>query len=119
MGILAFGPNPTPRSWTKYYLKRIDAIDGKLRAVIERNPDALSRAEALERQAGARGPLHGLPVLIKDNIAAVAPNPLPQLAILISPCQPASCMAFRSGCRFSARRGASPRCCVSAMPSSK
>jgi amidase len=61
-------------SITKLYLKRIDAIDKKgpaLNAVIEINPDALAIAAAMdaERKAGkVRGPLHGIPVLIKDNI---------------------------------------------------
>ncbi len=57
------------------YLERIDQIDWivpKLNAVIERNPDALRSAAERdrERSAGAlRGPLHGIPVLLKDNIA--------------------------------------------------
>ena len=56
-------------------LARIGAIDHRgprLNSVIELNPDALAQARALdaERRAGAlRGPLHGLPVLLKDNIA--------------------------------------------------
>ncbi|PYQ12832.1 MAG: amidase [Acidobacteria bacterium] len=64
----------TARRLTAAYLARIDALDRKgpaLRAVIETNPDALSMAEALdaERTArGARGPLHGIPVLLKDNL---------------------------------------------------
>jgi amidase len=64
----------TSKSITKQYLKRIAAIDKKgpaLNAVIELNPDALTIAESLdaERKAGRiRGPLHGIPVLIKDNI---------------------------------------------------
>jgi amidase len=59
---------------TKLYLDRIAAIDQagpKLNSVIEINPDALQIAEALdeERKNGKiRGPLHGIPVLIKDNI---------------------------------------------------
>ena len=59
---------------TKLYLDRIDAIDKKgpmLNSVIEINPDAMSIAKAMddERKAGkTRGPLHGIPVLIKDNI---------------------------------------------------
>ncbi len=59
---------------TKAYLKRIEEVDNagvKLNAVIEVNPDAVSIAEALdqERKSGrVRGPLHGIPVLIKDNI---------------------------------------------------
>ncbi|MGC4022606.1 MAG: amidase [Cyclobacteriaceae bacterium] len=64
----------TSRSITEMYLKRIDTIDKngpKLNSVIEINPDALSIADALdaERKGGKiRGPLHGVPVLIKDNI---------------------------------------------------
>ena len=64
----------TARALTEAYLERIDALDRRgpeLRSVIETNPDALAIADALdgERQAkGARGPLHGIPVLIKDNI---------------------------------------------------
>src|ERR1700683_1467345 len=64
----------TARSLTTRYLERIEAIDRRgpaLNAVIELNPDALAIAALLdaERQAkGARGPLHGIPILIKDNI---------------------------------------------------
>ena len=59
---------------TQQYLARIDAIDQRgpaINAVIELNPDALAIASQLdaERKAGkVRGPLHGIPVLIKDNI---------------------------------------------------
>jgi amidase len=62
------------RSITQAYLDRIAALDRQgpnLRHVIETNPDALSIADSLdqERKAGrVRGPLHGIPVLIKDNI---------------------------------------------------
>jgi amidase len=64
----------TSRALTQAYLARIAAIDDagpRLNAVIELNPEALAQAEALdaERKAGRiRGPLHGVPVLIKDNI---------------------------------------------------
>jgi amidase len=64
----------TSRALTQAYLDRIAAIDDKgpaLNSIIELNANALSDAEALdrERQAGkVRGPLHGIPVLIKDNI---------------------------------------------------
>ena len=59
---------------TAAYLARMDAIDSSgpsLRSVIERNPDALAIADRMdaERKRGeTRGPLHGIPVLIKDNI---------------------------------------------------
>ncbi len=64
----------TARSITQLYLDRIAAIDGQgpeLRSVIETNPEALDIAGQLdeERQArGPRGPLHGIPVALKDNI---------------------------------------------------
>ena len=67
----------TSRQLTQAYLDRIAAIDDAgpaLGSVIELNPAALRDAEALdaERKAGkVRGPLHGIPVLIKDNIDAV------------------------------------------------
>ena len=64
----------TARSLVKKYLDRIDDIDKHgpmLNSVIEINPDAISVAEALDherKEKGARGPLHGIPILIKDNI---------------------------------------------------
>jgi amidase len=65
----------TARQLVEKYLARIEELDRKgpaLHAVLETNPDALSIADALdaERKAkGVRGPLHGIPILIKDNIA--------------------------------------------------
>ena len=59
---------------TELYLERIDEIDRQgpsLHAVIETNSEALAIARSLDRERkakGARGPLHGIPVLIKDNI---------------------------------------------------
>lgn len=64
----------TSKAITKWYLKRIEEIDKKgpsLNSVIEVNPDAITIADAMdaERKAGkVRGLLHGIPVLIKDNI---------------------------------------------------
>ncbi len=66
----------TSHALTQAYLERIAAIDSsgpKLNAVIELNPDALQEADVLdaERSVGKmRGPLHGIPVLLKDNIDA-------------------------------------------------
>jgi amidase len=57
-----------------WYLERIEAIDRngpRLNAVIEINPDALQIARALDeerRQSGPRGPMHGIPVILKANI---------------------------------------------------
>ncbi len=64
----------TSKSITQLYLKRIAALDKKgpaINAVIELNPDALKIAEELDterRNGKIRGPMHGIPVLIKDNI---------------------------------------------------
>ncbi|HLO02015.1 MAG TPA: amidase [Symbiobacteriaceae bacterium] len=53
------------------YLERIALVDPQLNAVLEVNPDALFIARALDQERslhGPRGPLHGIPVLLKDNI---------------------------------------------------
>jgi len=64
----------TARGIAETYLARIDALDKhgpSVNSVIEVNPDTLEIAEACDKERkakGARGPLHGIPVLIKDNI---------------------------------------------------
>lgn len=53
------------------YLKRISEFDQKINSILEVNPDAIHIAAALDSERklkGARGPLHGIPVLVKDNI---------------------------------------------------
>jgi amidase len=63
------------------YLDRIEAMDRNgptIRSVLAVNPDALAQARALDaelKQRGPRGPLHGIPVLIKDNIETSDPLP--------------------------------------------
>lgn len=70
---IASGRTTSERA-TRAYLARIAVMDRKgptLRSVIAINPDAVAQARALdaERRAGrVRGPLHGVPILIKDNI---------------------------------------------------
>jgi amidase len=65
----------TARSLVEKYLSRIAEIDKRgpaVNSVIELNPDAQQIAETLDKErkaGGVRGPLHGIPVLIKDNIA--------------------------------------------------
>ena len=65
----------TSRELTEAYLNRVEEVDGRgptLRSVIETNPDALEIAEALDQELAAgqvRGPLHGIPIFLKDNIA--------------------------------------------------
>src|SRR3712207_6046917 len=64
----------TARSIAEQYVARIEEVDRRgpaVNSIIEINPDALAIAEArdAERRAGrVRGPLHGIPVLLKDNI---------------------------------------------------
>ncbi|HUR93559.1 MAG TPA: amidase [Gemmatimonadales bacterium] len=64
----------TARRITELYLARIAELDRAgptLQAIIETNPDALALADALDKERavrGIRGPLHGIPVLLKDNI---------------------------------------------------
>ncbi len=64
----------TAVSLTTHYLRRIEAVDQngpRVNSVIEINPDALRIARELDRErraTGPRGPLHGIPVLIKDNL---------------------------------------------------
>jgi amidase len=65
----------TTRKLASAYLQRIEEIDRhgpRLKSVIEVNPDALALAGELDRERKAgdlRGPLHGIPILLKDNIA--------------------------------------------------
>lgn len=64
----------TSRWLTESYLKRIEQIDKSgpaINSVIEINPEAMDIADALDRELkekGPRSPLHGIPILIKDNI---------------------------------------------------
>ncbi|MGH2568762.1 MAG: amidase family protein, partial [Bacteroidota bacterium] len=64
----------TARSLTEKYIERIEEVDKQgpaINSVIELNPDALAIADALDRERTAKGPrspLHGIPVLLKDNI---------------------------------------------------
>lgn len=64
----------TSRQLTRYYLDRIDVIDRngpRLNSIIEVNPEAMEIAAALDaerRASGPRGPMHGIPVVLKANI---------------------------------------------------
>jgi amidase len=64
----------TARALLEQYLERVEAIDHRgpaLNSIIELNPDARQIADALDLErarGGPRGPLHGIPILLKDNI---------------------------------------------------
>ena len=62
----------TSKDLVKGYLRRIGSLNSLLHSVIETNPNAVSIAQHLDnerRHGHVRGPLHGIPVLVKDNIA--------------------------------------------------
>ena len=62
----------TSKDLVKGYLRRISSLNSLLNSVIETNPNAVSIAQHLDnerRKGHVRGPLHGIPVLVKDNIA--------------------------------------------------
>ena len=95
----------TARAITEKYLSRIEAIDKSgpaLNSVIEVNPDALEIAESLDRERkekGGRGPLHGIPLLIKDNIdtADKMMTTAGSLALAGGP-KPCAMLSWRSNC---------------------
>jgi amidase len=63
---------------TRECIRRIERENGRLRAVIAVDPDAVDQARALDRERerqGVRGPLHGIPILVKDNIEAAGRLP--------------------------------------------
>src|SRR6059058_4994667 len=62
----------TSRELTQDYIDRIQSLNPLLHSVIELNPNAIAIAVALDnerRRGQVRGPLHGIPLLVKDNIA--------------------------------------------------
>src|SRR5690349_1875647 len=70
-GLMASG-QLSSKDLVKGYLRRIASLNSLLNSVIETNPNAVSIAQHLDnerRRGHVRGPLHGIPVLVKDNIA--------------------------------------------------
>src|SRR3954463_8672630 len=68
-------PGQTALAQTRAALQRIAALNPRLNAVIAIDPTALGQARALDRTRRARGPLFGMPILIKDNIETTGPLP--------------------------------------------
>lgn len=56
-------------------IRRVETLDPRIHAVLALDPTALAQARALDRTHGARGPLFGMPILIKDNIETAGPLP--------------------------------------------
>jgi amidase len=66
----------TSEDLTLYFLSRIQRYDDALRTFVELNPNALQEAraaDALRKQGQVVGPLHGIPISLKDNIETTAP----------------------------------------------
>src|SRR5436305_5111626 len=62
----------TSREFTHGYIRRIQSLNPLLHSVIELNPNAIAIAAGLDnerRRGQVRGPLHGIPLLVKDNVA--------------------------------------------------
>jgi amidase len=66
-------PAGSAESNTRAAIKRINALNPKLNAVIAIDPTAIEQARALDRMRRARGPIFGMPILLKDNIEAKGP----------------------------------------------
>ena len=66
------GGRASARELVAFHIRRVRARDGALRSVVALNPDALAEADRLDAIAArgaSAGPLHGVPVLVKDNVA--------------------------------------------------
>jgi amidase len=70
----AFDSSASAVASTEAALRRIEQVDPWVNAVIATDPTAMDQARALDA-AGRRGPLHGMPILIKDNIEVKGPLP--------------------------------------------
>lgn len=66
---------PSAEAQTRAAIERIEALNPRLNAVIAVDPAALDQARALDRIRRARGPLFGMPILLKDNIEALGDLP--------------------------------------------
>ena len=63
---------------TKTFLKRIEVYDKKTNAILNLNPEAIEAAKKLDEElslGNIRGPLHGIPVMVKDNINTIDQMP--------------------------------------------
>jgi amidase len=71
----AFAETETALARTRAAIARIEAMNPRLRAVIAVDPTALDQARRLDSSSGPRGPLFGMPILIKDNVEVAGPLP--------------------------------------------
>jgi amidase len=66
---------PTAVTQVRAAIERVEALEGRLNVVIALEPTALDEARALDRSRRARGPLFGMPIMVKDNIETKGPLP--------------------------------------------
>src|SRR5215203_5333294 len=74
LSVPGLAQGPAERA-TRTSIARIEHLNPTLHAVIAIDPTAIAEAKALDRRKGGRGPLHGVPILLKDNIEARGPLP--------------------------------------------
>ena len=79
-------------------IARIEKLNPQLNAVIAIDPDALAQARAMDRMRMARGPLFGLPILLKDNIEAKARCRPPRAASRSRTTSPVATRRWSRGC---------------------
>ena len=84
---------------TEAALQRIEALNPRVNAVIAIDPTAMDQARALDRMRRARGPLFGMPILIKDNIETDGPLPTTagSLALAANVASVVILMAYKDG----------------------
>ena len=91
----------TSHELTSLYLARIAEVNDALRAVIEADPSALAVASQRDyeraRDPGHRGPLHGIPILIKDNFAVGPPSSSPNDPAAMLTGAGSTCLAHAAG----------------------
>ena len=75
LALAAADPALVAETNTQAAIARVKRIDPQIHAVLALDPTALDQARALDRSRAARGPLFGMPILIKDNIETKGPLP--------------------------------------------
>jgi len=75
LALAAGDPATLAETNTKAAIERVRRIDPQIHAVLALDPTAMAQARALDRSRVARGPLFGMPILVKDNIETAGPLP--------------------------------------------
>ena len=75
LALVSSDPATIAEANTTAAIQRVQAVDPQIHAVLALDPTAMAQARALDRSRVARGPLFGMPILIKDNIETAGPLP--------------------------------------------